>query len=64
MLLLYYQRCKPESEAQRAKPKGSLESQIRIAMLFEPSAVLCVCYETRKSRKRCDVMFITIFAGD
>ena len=32
--VLYYQRFKAESEAQRGKPKGTLESEIRIAMLL------------------------------
>ena len=32
--MLYYQRFKAESEAQRGKPKGTLESEIRIAMLL------------------------------
>ena len=31
---LYYRRFKAESEAQRGKPKGALESEIRIAMLL------------------------------
>ena len=31
---LYSQRFKAESEAQRGKPKGTLESEIRIAMLL------------------------------
>ena len=33
-VLLYEQRFKAESEAQRGKPKGTLESEIRIAMLL------------------------------
>ena len=32
--VLSYQRFKAESEAQRGKPKGTLESEIRIAMLL------------------------------
>ena len=32
--VLYYQRFKAGSEAQRGKPKGTLESEIRIAMLL------------------------------
>ena len=31
---VYYEREKAESEAQRGKPKGTLESEIRIAMLL------------------------------
>ena len=33
-VLMYEQRFKAESEAQRGKPKGTLESEIRIAMLL------------------------------
>ena len=32
--VLYYQRFKAESEVQRGKTKGALESEIRIAMLL------------------------------
>ena len=32
--VMYYEREKAKSEAQRGKPKGTLESEIRIAMLL------------------------------
>ena len=31
---MYHEREKVESEAQRGKPKGTLESEIRIAMML------------------------------
>ena len=32
LCIVYYEREKAESEAQRGKPKGTLESEIRIAI--------------------------------
>ena len=32
--MLYNQRLKAKSEVQRGKPKGTLESEVRIAMLL------------------------------
>ena len=46
--LLYYQRFKAESKVQTGKPKGALESEIRIAMLLLEQRPPCQTYFLRE----------------